>query len=142
MSCGKKLPCPDVLTKGEHPDIVYKCVCVCNAQCNYAIEGMCECGKELPCCHAERDSRMSTPLLRTGVFVYVCVWGGGGGGGSEYTALMSPNIGQNSSSSHLQFSCPYFYFLGNSSPILIHFITASINGAMFTPILSVTLTPN
>ena len=54
------------------------------------------------------------------VFVSLCVWGG-----SEYTALMSPSIGQNGSS-RLQLSYPYFYFLATSlSPIpLPHFTTA------------------
>ena len=54
------------------------------------------------------------------VSVSVCVCGGG----SEYTALMSPNIGQNGSS-RLQLSYPYFYFLATSLlPIpLPHFTT-------------------
>ena len=37
----------------------------------------------------------------------------------EYTALMSPNIGRNGSSSRLQFSCPCFYLrIIYISPIL------------------------
>ena len=50
MSCGKKLPCFDVtVDKGEHPTLCTG-VCVHAAQCNHAIEGMCECSrKELPC---------------------------------------------------------------------------------------------
>ena len=79
----------------------------------------------------------------------------------EYTALMSPNIGRNGSSSRLQFSCPCFYFLATSLSSIPapfyhckykrcnvhshlyqpHFTTASINGVMFTPILTVTFTP-